>query len=42
MVKYLGEFYDDEKISYWSHPWEKEARKYELPLYKGFKKSLKG
>jgi hypothetical protein len=41
MVKYLGELYDDEKISYWMHPWEKEARNNESVLYKEFKRSLK-
>lgn len=41
MVKYLGELYDDEKISYWNHPWEQEARNNELILYREFKKSLK-
>ena len=41
-VKYLGELYDDEKMSYWSHPWEKEARKLETTLYNEFKNSLTG
>jgi hypothetical protein len=41
MVKYMGKLYDDEKISYWSHPWEKEARKLEKKLYTEFRKSLK-
>lgn len=39
-VKYLGEVYDDERISYWSHPWEKEARKLEKKLYNSFKETL--
>jgi hypothetical protein len=41
MVRYLGELYDDEKISYWNHPWEIEARSLEVELYNKFKQSLK-
>ena len=41
MVKYLGEIYDDEKISYWFHPWEIEARNFEKKLYSDFQKFMK-
>jgi hypothetical protein len=37
-VKFLGELYDESKMSYSSYPWEKEARKSELKLYNRFKK----
>lgn len=39
-VKFLGEVYDDEQMSYWSHPWEKEARRLEKKLYNLFKETL--
>ena len=41
MVRYLGEVYDDEKISYWLHPWEIEARVFEKKLYSDFQKFMK-
>lgn len=39
-VKFLGEVYDEEHMSYWSQPWEKEARKLEKKLYNLFKETI--
>lgn len=39
-VKFLGEVYDDELMSYWSHPWEKEARLLEKELYHSFRQTI--
>jgi hypothetical protein len=35
-IRWLGEHYDPESIDYFSHPWEREARGYELELYVQF------
>jgi len=41
-VKWKGKVYDDEKIDYWDHPWEKEAHEKEQVLYDMFKQDLRG
>lgn len=36
MTRWLGEYYVEENLDYWSRPWEKEAHENELLLYKSY------
>lgn len=36
MTRWLGEYYIEENLDYWSRPWEKEAHDNEIPLYQSY------
>ena len=36
MTRWMGEYYDEENLDYWSRPWEVEAHHMESLLYKSY------
>ncbi len=36
MTRWLGQYYDEENLDYWSRPWEKEAHENEVSLYESY------
>lgn len=36
MTRWMGEYYVEDNIDYWSRPWEKEAHELEISLYESY------
>lgn len=41
MTRWLGDYYDEDNMDYWSRPWEKEAHELESQLYESYVKKTK-